>query len=355
MAKLRVSTFNCENLFSRAKILSFDNAQAAGPLDQLAQLNSLLAEAAYSAADKTTIVDLIHALRDFLDINELREKLLIHHQNGTDEVRPEVLGRADWIGGIRLLRSVVPTDAQKNTAKVIEGVAADIQAVVEVESRELLEQFNSVWLSAGHKFAQNLVIRGNDDRGINVGIFSKHPIVDVKTHIFDADGGGHRIFSRDCLEVTIDVPHGANVTLLVNHLKSKGYGTQAENDAKRKAQADRVATIVGDRAKKERLIVLGDFNDTPDSAPLNGLLTVDGLTDILAAKVPDAADRWTYHYKNQKSQIDYILVSSKLNAIEAGIERRGIFGVTGVQHFPTVNADTNAASDHAAVWADFDI
>ena len=71
--------------------------------------------------------------------------------------------------------------------------------------------------------------------------------------------------------------------------------------------------------------------------------------------VPNTADRWTYHYKNQKSQIDYILASGPLNALEAGIERRGIFGVNGVQHFPSVTADTNAASDHAAVWADFDI
>src|SRR4051812_41255377 len=171
MAKLRVATFNCENLFSRAKILTFDNTEAAGPLDLLAQLNSLLAQSAYSAADKTKIVQLIHALRDFLDINELREKLLIHHNNGTDEVRPEVHGRGDWIGGIRLTRSEIPTEAQKNTAKVIEEVKADIQAVVEVESRELLEQFNSAWLSAGQRFAQNLLIRGNDDRGINVGLF----------------------------------------------------------------------------------------------------------------------------------------------------------------------------------------
>ena len=116
MAKLRVSTFNCENLFSRAKILNFDNKEAAGPLDQLAELNALIAQAAYAAADTTRIVQLIHALRDFLDINELREKLLIHHDNGTDEVRADVDGRADWVGGIRLTRSTIPTDAQKNTA-----------------------------------------------------------------------------------------------------------------------------------------------------------------------------------------------------------------------------------------------
>jgi predicted extracellular nuclease len=179
--------------------------------------------------------------------------------------------------------------------------------------------------------------------------------VKVRPHIFDADPGHHRIFSRDCLEVTVDVPHGANVTLLVNHLKSKGYGSPADNDKKRKAQADKVAEIVGNRATSERLIVLGDFNDTPNSAPLQGLLAVNGLTNVIEANVPNAADRWTYHYKNQKSQIDYLLASSKLNALEAGIERRGIFGVNGVQPFPSVTANTNAASDHAAVWADFDI
>ena len=187
-----------------------------------------------------------------------------------------------------------------------------------------------------------------------MGLFSKFPLASVRTHIFD-QANGHRIFSRDCLEVTVDVPHGPNIKLLVNHFKSKGYGDQVSNDARRKAQADRVAAILGNRALDERVLVLGDFNDTPDRAPLQGLLAAPGLTNVLSATIPNPADRWTYHYKNQKSQIDYLLASNALPPVAAGIERRGIFGVAGVERFDTVTADTNAASDHAAVWGEFEV
>ena len=83
--------------------------------------------------------------------------------------------------------------------------------------------------------------------------------------------------------------------------------------------------------------------------------TGPGLTNVLSATIPNPADRWTYHYKNQKSQIDYLLASNALPPVAAGIERRGIFGVAGVERFDTVTADTNAASDHAAVWGEFEV
>ncbi len=44
--KLRLSTFNCENLFSRPKILNFDdNAEAKKPLDKLVKLERILGKA----------------------------------------------------------------------------------------------------------------------------------------------------------------------------------------------------------------------------------------------------------------------------------------------------------------------
>jgi hypothetical protein len=77
----------------------------------------------------------------------------------------------------------------------------------------------------------------------------------------------------------------------------------------------------------------------------------------------DPRERWTYR---DKSQIDYLLVSKPLaNAMTtAGVERRGLFRAeeltrnlqTGqTDPFPSVTSDTNDASDHAAVWAEFRI
>ncbi len=61
-------------------------------------------------------------------------------------------------------------------------------------------------------------------------------------------------------------------------------------------------------------------------------------------------------------QIDYLLISDALwpHLREVGIERRGIWAKakkTRAKYPPltSVTGDTNAASDHAVVWADFDL
>jgi len=107
--------------------------------------------------------------------------------------------------------------------------------------------------------------------------------------------------------------------------------------------------------------VAGDFNDQPRSAPLAALLRTKNLTDVLAKQFADPRDRWTY---KDKSQLDYLLVSKPLAEAMtvAGVERRGLFEAEKLTKnlpsgqvcaFPSVTSDTNDASDHAAVWAEF--
>jgi len=92
------------------------------------------------------------------------------------------------------------------------------------------------------------------------------------------------IFSRDCPEYEIRSPGGHRLVVLVNHLKSKGYGTQADNNARRARQAQRVTDIYR-RLLHDGVVyvaVLGDFNDTPGSVPLAPLLHDTDLRDISA-------------------------------------------------------------------------
>ncbi len=53
-----------------------------------------------------------------------------------------------------------------------------------------------------------LVVDGNDQRGIDVGIVSRFPITDLSTHIFDPHPGPNkpRFFSRDCCEYSWRCP-----------------------------------------------------------------------------------------------------------------------------------------------------
>jgi len=366
MRKVRLATFNCENLFSRPKVLNYaDNEEGREPLNRLAKLDALLARQAYSRADKRRILELIDQLRAYVDLNELRGKLIGKTKlNGKFRDTIKVSGRADWVGGLTLKRDTLPSEAQHNTAEVIKAIDADIQCVIEVEDRLTLERFNDSLLKGPGSYPYNLLIDGNDPRGIDVGLLSRFPFAAVNTHVFDrpSKASKSRIFSRDCLEVELALPRKRRLFVLVNHFKSQGYGTQASCNARRKAQANRVAALLRRYdLKKDLVIVAGDFNDQPQSAPLAGLLRTKNLVDVLAERFPDARERWTYR---DKSQIDYLLVSKPLAdaMTDAGVERRGLFEADKLTRnlrsgqicaFPSVTSDTNDASDHAAVWAEF--
>ncbi len=354
--KLRIATFNCENLLSRAALLNLtDNSQAKPLLEQLTQLQDLLNQPNYSDAAKTSILSLLNALKDYIELRELRRKLL-GRKNKVTIVRAS--GRGDWEGGIDLKRDPLPAAARKSTARVIQAVDADVLCLVEVEDRAILERFNHDLL--GSAYSYNMLIDGNDDRGIDVGIFSRHTLRNLRSHIFDATPSDpkRRIFSRDCLEVEVELPDGRSLWMLLNHFKSNGYGKPAQNDARRRAQASRVAEILaGYDLTKDFVVTAGDFNDVPESPALQPLLSVPHLRDVLPWRFPDPTDRWTYR---SKKQIDYLLVSDPLyQAIEdVGIERRGLFDAKkltkgAVEAFDTVTDDLTDASDHCAVWAEF--
>lgn len=275
-------------------------------------------------------------------------------------------GRAGWAGGISLKRDTLPSAAQHNTAAVIKAVDADVQCVIEVEDRLTLERFNDSLINGAESYPYNLLIDGNDPRGIDVGLLSRFPFAAVNTHVFDTPSkfSKSRIFSRDCLEVELALPRCHRLFVLINHFKSQGYGTQSSCNARRKAQADRVAAILRRYdLKRDLVVVAGDFNDQPQSAHLAGLLRAKNLVDVLAKQFADPRERWTYR---DKSQLDYILVSKPLAdaMTAAGVERRGLFEADKltsnlasgpIAAFPSVTSDTNDASDHAAVWAEFRI
>jgi predicted extracellular nuclease len=91
----------------------------------------------------------------------------------------------------------------------------------------------------------------------------------MRSHVDDRLPNGETVFSRDCPEFTVTTPSGARLVVLVNHFKSKGFGSSTASNAKRRAQAERVKAIYKDivAAGAELVAVIGDLNDTPDSAP----------------------------------------------------------------------------------------
>jgi predicted extracellular nuclease len=136
-----------------------------------------------------------------------------------------------------------------------------------------------------------------------------------------------------------------NIRLIVinNHLTSQIGGASA--DRRREKQAVLVNRFVTDRLAGDRnanIIVLGDFNDVPDSPTLRAI--EGSVLQNLAARIPED-DRYSYIFDDDRQLIDQILVSSNL-ATKTRPEADAVH----------VNAGRkNAPSDHDPVIARFTI
>jgi endonuclease/exonuclease/phosphatase family metal-dependent hydrolase len=368
---MRIASFNVENLFSRARALNQDTWAEGKPiLDAYGRLTALLENEVYTASIKAQILDEL----DALDLSRSDEsKFVILRQNRGHLVKrpqgspPEIVadGRGDWIGWVALKTVAVNEIATRMTAKVIHDVAADVVAVIEAEDRIALLRFNEQLLAEiGADYASIMLIDGNDERGIDVGLLTRSDIriESIVSHVDDAVDGA-RIFSRDCPEYTVLVD-GTPMLILVNHLKSKGFGPPAQSNARREAQAARIREIY-DRRRAEgvsRIAIVGDFNDTPASDPLSPLLgNGSDLKDVFDHPSFQSDGRpGTFGNGAKSNKIDYILLSPELfgRVTNGGVERRGVWGgVHGTlfPHYDEIERSIHAASDHAAVFADIDL
>jgi endonuclease/exonuclease/phosphatase family metal-dependent hydrolase len=257
--------------------------------------------------------------------------------------------------------------AIENTARVIHEVNGDVFCIIEVESRIAANRFNDSVIPkvGGQKFGHVMLIDGNDDRGIDVGVMTRQSfdIKSIVSHVDDTDAQG-QIFSRDCAEYKISTPSGNTLLVLINHFKSKGYGSQANNDAKRKRQATRVREVYEQRLNEgfEFIAVAGDLNDTPERDPLQPLIGNNStLMELMShPKFTGDGRQGTHGNGTKDHKLDYILMSPALESRmqTGGIERRGVWGGKNgdlFAHFPEIKTEKDAASDHAALWVELSL
>ncbi|MDZ7290752.1 MAG: endonuclease/exonuclease/phosphatase family protein [candidate division KSB1 bacterium] len=364
---MRIATFNTKNLFSRARVMNLNSWSQGRPvLNDIAALNSLLAESHYTAPVKKRIKKILEKYefnvpdrRDRLFvIVEVREKLYAVDKS-SNQLEIVADGRSDWVGWVELGRDEINGEAVMNTGRVISEVNADIQCVVEVESRITLDRFNQQVLAKipdFRPFEHNMLIDGNDARGIDIGLLSRFPIISVRSHI--DDGGQMPIFNRDCPEFEIALPDGKSIWILGNHFKSKGNGSFSENNAWRRRQATQVARIYHEALRRSDLvIVLGDLNDSPDSFPLRPLLRGTNLREVMSHPSYQGLPGTYGSGRSISQKLDYILLSPALwqRVQKVGVERKGVYAFSASRRFQTITSPETAASDHAAVWVDIDM
>ncbi|MBX9588161.1 MAG: endonuclease/exonuclease/phosphatase family protein [Hyphomonadaceae bacterium] len=367
---MRLAVYNVENLFDRAKAMNLESwEEGRAVLDAFAKLNVLLGEPTYSAAVKRRMVELMIELG--LEESDTGPFVILRRNRGGLLKRPTAggidiiaSGRVDWVGSLELRDEPINEVAMQNTARAIAALQADVLGVVEAESRPVLAKFNSEIITAlgGAAFRHVMVIDGNDERGIDVGLMTRggFPIGPMRSHVDDLLPNGQFIFSRDCPEFTVTTPSGARLIVMVNHLKSKGYGGKAASDARRRAQAERVKAIyeglVADGA--QLVAVMGDLNDTPDSAPLKPLIDDTDLKDVFVHPAFDNGGYpGTYGLCNAANKIDYILLSPGLYArvSSGGVLRKAMWPGSRPKRWDTfaeLTRPQEAGSDHAALWVD---
>lgn len=370
---MRLASYNVENLFNRAKVMNLDGWENGKiTLEKFSKLNQILGELHYSGSAKIEIARLLTELglaesdqSEYVILRQNRSRLVKRPQTGGIQVIAD--GRGDWIGSLELIEDSVDEDAMKNTARVMIDLKADVLAVVEAESRPALRDFNEEIIRGlgENPFKHVMLIDGNDSRGIDVGIVTAngYPIDTMRSHVDDQTDAGQLIFSRDCPEFHITTPSGNKLVVLVNHFKSKGYGTQSDSDTKRKLQAEKVRdiyTTLLDSGEKY-IAIVGDLNDTPDSSPLEPLIIGTNLQDaFIHPDFDNGGFPGTYGLCNESNKIDYLLLSPDLfnKVLKGGVLRTGMWPGSNPARWPVYTNlidKKQAGSDHAAVWIDLDL
>jgi endonuclease/exonuclease/phosphatase family metal-dependent hydrolase len=248
----------------------------------------------------------------------------------------------------------------KNVARVIRFNNPHILALQEIEGLDALKQFNDIRRYLGKSYPYYVLIEGNDKRMIDVALLSKFPISKIKSHQYDKYTKNNFIFSRDCLEVDINIGN-STLTLFLNHFDK-------DDPSKRRKQAKRVVEIIdkrfGDELYAANVVVLGDFSDVPHSnslKPLFQAIPFQAKFEDVITRLP-IKERWTVELDGEPLRHDYILLSKSLAEKNSSqipsIERRGLSKSVkshkGVR-FSGVEARHTPASSHAAVFMELDI
>lgn len=327
MTKIRVMTFNTENLLERFNFRKFE-----------------------------------------------KDKLVSLPEADTEAERAELI-RTYW--------NILNDENRVFTALAIREGKPDVVCLQEVENMRALTKFHNGYVSkyGDIEFRHRRLIEGNDRRGIDVAVMSRFKIDSMTSHqeiTFDDMGieppggetGGDRVFRRDCLEVVVKKENRL-LPVFVCHFKSMAGG-RAETRDKRLAEAKTLRKIIEDRfadpADADWLVV-GDLNDytEADGAADNdhglGPILDDGFSVDLVKNITKPKDRWTHYWVSgqQYRQIDYILASPALAAknpgVKPGIIRSGqpfrAERYSG-NRYPRVGWDRPKASDHCPVFVDLE-
>lgn len=235
-------------------------------------------------------------------------------------------------GDVEDIDMTKPERELRALSAAIERLDADIIAVQEIESTEALVWFRDHYLEGlGYEFAMS--IGPGDERGIEQGILSRFPVIDIQSWNEMELGGVHPdLFNgrpsryageplktrRSPLAVTVMVPEEVTgdapylLSMFIVHHKS-GRG----NEYWREAEARTFMQLIDEFASQSEgrnIVLLGDFNATIDEKSVQTYIDAGmrSVVEHFAAPGMDGANARLTHESGRA--IDYILVNDHLAA-----------------------------------------
>jgi predicted extracellular nuclease len=199
----------------------------------------------------------------------------------------------------------------------------EVVALCEIENRKVLEDL--VYGTNLSKYNYSIVHQDSPDpRGIDVCLIYRNDIVDVFDYRYMQfrDSRGNQIATRSVLYSKCLVL-GDTIHLFVNHWPSRRGGVLAGESFR-----TRIAGMIRDMADSiasfddpdARIIVMGDFNATPDDQEINMIAGKSGSgLSLINLSESLSGEPGTYRYRGTWEMMDQVIVSDRLLNCSSGI------------------------------------
>jgi endonuclease/exonuclease/phosphatase family metal-dependent hydrolase len=199
-----------------------------------------------------------------------------------------------------------------------------VVAFCEVENRKVLEDLiYNTYLS---KFNYRIIHEESPDRrGIDVCLIYRDSIADILYYSYWLPSQIHRrdFNSRSVLYTKLKISSDT-IHLIVNHWPSRRGGVLAGEDYRQQIASmvrEKVDSIIKWDMSGTRIIILGDFNCTPDDQVIKSLIYSRDITNHLINLSENLDDngQGTYRYIGAWEMIDQVIISRRLLTCRKGL------------------------------------
>jgi predicted extracellular nuclease len=205
-----------------------------------------------------------------------------------------------------------------------EGKPPVVVALCEVENRRVLEDLlNYTYLSA---YNYKIVHEESPDlRGIDVCLLYRDDyvkLIDYRYWIPYREGGG--VFTSRAVLAARMLIESDTLHILVNHWPSRRGGVLAGEELRHSIASmvrHKTDSIGAESSYGSKIIIMGDFNCTPDDRVMQSLIKQEGADGFLVnlSERYSSETHGTYKYMGTWEVIDQIIVSERLISCNVGL------------------------------------